>query len=238
MTKTYRALTWLMTLSMPFFLGFSSIHILIGPAFLRWEYNKPNFPPDRYGFSQEERIELASVAVEFLASSAPPEEAIELLEEQSWQGEPLYNQRELSHMIDTKKLTDVIRIVAWITGAIVIGGAAGLASRKEAGAWVALEGLLNGSFLTTGILAAISLYILVGWQSFFTRFHQLLFPPGTWTFAYSEGLIRLFPEKLWFDVGVLLGVGTLAEAILIGAAAYLVKRQLQIRGNDTESQSE
>ena len=57
-------------------------------------------------------------------------------------------------------------------------------------------------------------------DSFFTRFHELLFPPGSWTFAFSETLIRLFPEKFWFDVGVLVGAGTFLQAGLIGLIAH------------------
>ncbi len=79
--------------------------------------------------------------------------------------------------------------------------------------------------LTGAILAAILAYIVIGWDSFFTRFHQLLFPAGSWTFAYSEGLIRLFPEKFWFDVGISIGAGTLVEAVVIGAIAYLLGRR-------------
>jgi integral membrane protein (TIGR01906 family) len=215
---------WLITLAMPFFLGFTNIHLLIGPAFLRWEYNKADFPVDRYGLSQEERIELATVAVEFLAATEPADEAIRMLEAQMLDGEPLYNQRELDHMVDTKVRTDILRVVAWITGVVVVGGTVWLAWRKETrrAAW---QGLLNGSVVTVVILGAISAYILIGWDSFFTQFHELLFPAGTWTFGYDEGLIRLFPEKFWFDVGILLGIGTLVQALVIGAVAFVFGRQ-------------
>ena len=226
MKRVANLLGRLASLALPFFLGFTNSFLLIGPWFLRWEYNKPNFPPDRYGFTRQARLTLALPAVEFLASWERPEKAIRLLEEQTWDARPLYNQRELDHMVDTKRRTDIIRIMAWVTGVIVVGGTAVRAWRPEANdrtaAW---RGLFNGAALTAVILGAISLYILVGWDSFFTRFHQLLFPPGTWTFAYSETLIRLFPEKLWFDVGLMLGVGTLIEAILIALVAYLLGRR-------------
>jgi integral membrane protein (TIGR01906 family) len=226
MKKLTDLLAWLMTLALPFFLGFLSIRLMISPAFLKWEYEKPDFPPDQYGFTQEQRFELALVAIEFLASSERPEEAIRLLEEQTVNGEPLYNQRELDHMVDTKVRTDILFRVMWVTGAIVVAGTVALAWRSDASsrpkAW---SGLFNGAVLTTTILAAILAYILIGWDSFFTRFHQLLFPAGSWTFAYSEGLIRLFPEKFWFDVGVMIGGGTLVGAILIGAIAYLLGRR-------------
>jgi integral membrane protein (TIGR01906 family) len=219
-----RLLLCLIPLAMPFFLGFSNIHLLISPAFVRWEYKKASFPADRHGMTQEQRIELATVAVEFLRSTEPAQEAIRLLEEQTLDGKPLYNQRELDHMVDTKVRTDILRVVAWATGVVVVGGTVLLAWREETrpAAW---RGLLNGAAVTVVILGAISAYILIGWESFFTRFHELLFPAGTWTFGYDEALIRLFPEKFWFDVGVLLGLGTLAEALVIGAVAFVLGRR-------------
>ena len=201
-----------------------NIRLLITPFFLEWEYNKANFPPDRYGFSQEQRRELATVAIQFLASPQRPEEAIRMLEAQTVENEPLYNQRELDHMVDTKVRTDILFRVMWGAGIIILAGVFTLARRPESrpAAW---QGLWNGAVLTAVILGAILAYIVIGWDSFFTRFHELLFPAGSWTFAYSEGLIRLFPEKFWFDVGLMIGVGTLVEAVLIGAAAYLLGRR-------------
>jgi integral membrane protein (TIGR01906 family) len=234
MKRVTQVLLWLIPLAIPFFLGFTNIGLLISPAFLRWEYNKANFPADRYGLTREQRIELATVAVEFLASYERPDEAIRMLEAQTLDGEPFYNQRELDHMVDTKVRTDILRVVSWVTGAVVVGGTVLLAWRKKTRrtGW---QGLLNGAALTVVILGAISAYILIGWDSFFTRFHELLFPAGTWTFGYDEGLIRLFPEKFWFDVGILLGVGTLVEALVVGAVAFVLgRRQIRAEGQTLE----
>jgi integral membrane protein (TIGR01906 family) len=224
MKKPPHPFAWLVTLALPVLLGFMNIRLLISPAFLRWEYNKPNFPPDRYGFTQAERLELAPVAVEFLASPESPEDAIRLLQEQTFGGEPLYGQRELDHMVDVKRRTDIMFRMMWAAGAIAVLGTVALAwrPRTRPAAW---QGLVNGAILTGIILAAILAYILIGWDSFFTRFHELLFPPGTWTFDYSTTLIRLFPEKFWFDVGVLIGAGTLVDAALIGVVAHWLGRR-------------
>lgn len=224
MKRFAAVLVWLVAMAVPPFLGFASIRLLISPELLRWEYGKASFPPDRYGFTREQRREYAQVAVEFLASPERPEEAIRLLAEQTHNGESLYNQRELEHMVDTKRLTDIIRQGAWTAGLIVLAGTALLAWRPETrgAAW---QALLNGALLTFGILGGILAYILVGWRSFFTRFHQLLFPAGSWTFDYSETLIRLFPEEFWFDVGLMLAMGPLAAALAIWLMARTLGRR-------------
>ncbi len=228
MKRVSTLLVFLVTISLPLFLGFTTIRLVIRPAFLRWEYNKAGFPPDHYGLTREQRLELATVAVQFLASWERPETAIQLLDAQTLEGKPLYNQRELDHMIDVKQRTDIIRYVAWAAGVVVVLGTSLLYNRiGPDGRRMSWSALLNGAILTAGILAAISTYILVGWETFFTRFHELLFPPGTWTFSYSDSLIRLFPQKFWFDVGLILGISPLAASIVIGAAAYWLNRRPQ-----------
>jgi integral membrane protein (TIGR01906 family) len=101
----------------------------------------------------------------------------------------------------------------------VVGGLVVLLARPETRP-MGYHALYYGGVATTVILLALALFILLGWSIFFVQFHELLFPPGTWTFAYSDSLIRLFPEKFWFDLGVILSVGTLLEGIIIGVVGY------------------
>ncbi|HRO89588.1 MAG TPA: DUF1461 domain-containing protein, partial [Promineifilum sp.] len=69
------------------------------------------------------------------------------------------------------------------------------------------------------------LAILVAWPIFFVQFHELLFPPGTWTFAYSDSLIRLFPEQFWFDFGVLISGATLVLGVVVTLIGYVMSRR-------------
>ena len=41
----------------------------------------------------------------------------------------------------------------------------------------------------------IGLLAVVAWQAWFVAFHEVFFAPGSWTFNYTDTLIRLFPEK-------------------------------------------
>jgi integral membrane protein (TIGR01906 family) len=216
---------WLVVMAMPFFLGFVTITLIINPAYPRYEYTKENFPADPFGFTQADRLALALVAVDYLERREPAEEVIHLLAEQRIPGsdQPLYNQEEIRHMIDVKRLTDAIRRLAWITAVIVIGGLVFLLVRPETRP-EAYKAIMHGGIATTAVLLGIALFILLGWSIFFVQFHELLFPPGTWTFAYSDGLIRLFPEKFWFDLGVILSLSTLLQGIVVAAVGYLLLR--------------
>lgn len=180
-----------------------------------------------FGFTPEQRLELARGTLDYLQRPESPAEVIYMLEALRRPGtdSPLYNNDEIDHMIDVKNLTDVIRQIAYVSGAIVIAGLAFLLipSRTRPFGWrtMTLAGLA-----TVIILGVIGLLILIAWPIFFVQFHELLFPPGTWTFAYTDSLIRLFPEQFWFDIGVLISVTTLVLGILVALVGYLMgKRQ-------------
>jgi integral membrane protein (TIGR01906 family) len=217
---------WLVVVSMPIFLGFNTITLMISDAYPTYQYNNPNFPPDLFGFTVEERLELALVAVGYLQRSEPADGVIYLLEEQRIPGtdQPLYNQREIEHMVDVKRLTDAIRTGGIIAAVIVLGGLILLLARPQTRPQGYLA-LWRGGLATTGVLLLIALFILVGWSVFFVWFHQLLFPPDTWMFSYSDSLIRLFPEKFWFDFGVILSLSVLVEGLIVAGLGYWLRRR-------------
>ncbi len=227
-----RILAWLVILAMPLFLGFAMFRLSIGEAYPRFAYSRPSFPPDPYGWTQAERLDLALVAVDYLARPEPAEAVIFMLEDQRQPGsdEPLYNEREISHMIDVKRVADsVVRPISTWAGVVVALGLLLLIARRESrrlGYWA----LARGGRLTVIILVAIGLFIVVGWSVFFVAFHNLFFPPGTWTFALSDSLIRLFPEKFWFDYGVILS----GSVLLSGVAVMLLGTALWRRAGPRE----
>jgi integral membrane protein (TIGR01906 family) len=65
---------------------------------------------------------------------------------------------------------------------------------------------------------------VVAWDTFFTAFHQLFFAGGTWVFAYSDTLIRLFPEQFWFDAALTVGGLTLLGALALLLLSSVVDR--------------
>lgn len=215
---------WLVILSMPFFLGLGMIRAIIAWDYPAFEY--PRIAPDPYGFSNAERLELARGTLAYLQRPEPAREVIHMLESLRLPGtdQPLYNEREIGHMIDVKNVADGMKRVATAAGAVVAAGLAVLliprATRAYGWRTVFLAGLA-----TVIALAAIALAILIAWPIFFVQFHELLFPPETWTFAYTDSLIRLFPEQFWFDVGVIASVGTLVLGGLVTLFGWAMTRR-------------
>jgi integral membrane protein (TIGR01906 family) len=238
---TKKLIRWLVIVAMPFFLGFTWITLVISPAYPKWAYSRPNFPPDldsrfvsparvaQLGLvpmTQADRLELALVSVAYLESWGKPEEMIWMLDEQvlPYTGEPLFNDQELSHMIDVKRLTDAIRLGAIGTAVIVIAGLFILLKNPQTRA-DGYKAIFQGGLATTIILFALAAFIGLGWSIFFVQFHELLFPPGTWTFAYTDGLIRLYPEIFFFYVGLILSLGTLLWGVVTtGVGWWLMRR--------------
>lgn len=202
-------------------LGFGTIRAVINWDYPGFEY--PRLPSDVYGWSDEVRLELGRATLGYLQRLEPAEEVIFLLEDLRLPedpSQPLYNDREIKHMLDVKIVADQLRNIFWLT-LVICGGTLiyFFATNRQ----LALQTLYQSGLSTIIILTSIAIFILVGWSLFFVWFHQLLFPPGTWTFYYTDSLIRLFPERFWFDVGVIISVGTLLQGIIIAIVAYFLK---------------
>ena len=170
----------------------------------------PGFPEDSYGFTQAERLEYGKIAIEYLVNDAGPEFLGDLTFEN---GAPLYNEREVSHMVDVKVLVKFgLRLWAWATGLLVIvGGWAWFGKWWQA----YLAGAKRGGQLTLILTILLGILGAINFRSFFTQFHHLFFEGDSWLFYYSDTLIRLFPMRFWSDA-------FLMEAIIVvGGALWL-----------------
>lgn len=213
---------WIIILSFPFLLGFGTVRSIIASNYPAFEY--PRIAPDVYGWTPEERLELAEATLDYIQRPESAEEVIFLLEDLRLPedpSQPVYNEREIGHMLDVKILFDAIGRIFRILLIVIPVGLAALffIDRSQF-----FEAIYKGGWATIILLAAIAIFILVGWTVFFTLFHELLFPPGTWTFYYTDSLIRLFPEKFWFDVGAIISIGTLLEGVIVMfVGRYLIR---------------
>src|SRR3990170_1025082 len=85
----------------PVVLVFLGLRVLLTSGFLSVEYRMPGFPRDQYGFSQSDRLEYSNIALNYLLNDAD----INFLANQHFtDGTPLFNSRELSHMVDVKNV--------------------------------------------------------------------------------------------------------------------------------------
>ena len=190
---------------------FTSVRLLLTPVFVQLEYRTPNFPADPYGFTQADRLFWSTIALDYLLN----DEGISFLEELQFEdGTPLYNARELGHMVDVKKAVQSALIVWYISlGSIFLLAIwayfGGMADRLQ-------TRLARGGWITVGIIAVTMVMVLIAFSVFFVFFHEVLFDPGTWMFRFSDTLIRLFPERFWRDTFIAIGLVSLVGGLLLG----------------------
>ena len=224
-------LRWLIALAMPVFIVLLAIRIVWNPWYIRWEYGKPDFPPDQYGFTNAQRTEYALQWIDYYNGNTSPDEGLEQFTALRLPGtdQPLYAPEEVSHMLDVRILTDTLWRALTAAVVIVVGGLLLLliprSTRRDGYAALFMGGLIS----TIALVAAI-LFVLLSWRTFFVALHNIFFPPGTWTFGWESTLIRLFPDRFWFDAGLLLVGGSLVTAIVVTLIGYLLGRNARAQG--------
>jgi integral membrane protein (TIGR01906 family) len=224
MKYSYRILSWLIALTLSIVIVLSFVRVVINPWYLGFEYRTPGFPADEYGFSLQDRLRYGKIAVEYLVNRADisflgdlrfpaglqvPEPSCQYMTDCTH----LYNDRELEHMADVKNV---------VKGAMVVleGGFALLvilAIWAWRGNWqdAYLRGLERGGILVIVLIGLIILSVLIAFNYIFIIFHEIFFKAGTWTFLYSDTLIRLFPERFWQDTFLMVGGLSIALGLLI-----------------------
>jgi len=138
----YRILSWVVAVLVPVVIVLTAVRLLLTPLFLRLEYNSPGFPMDRYGFTNQDRLYWSQFAMDYLLNNA----GIEYLSDLRFQdGSPLYNERELGHMVDVKNVVQAALDV-WLAAMAVL---AGLGVWAWFGKWwsLFLRGLSHGGWL-------------------------------------------------------------------------------------------
>lgn len=210
-----------LSLLVPAWLLLTGVRLMMTDQYLRLEYGKGDFPVDTYGFSQADRLEYAPFAVGYLLNA----EGIDYLGGLSFpDGSPMYNERELEHMADVKAVVQVALFVYGVLSVILALGLLvcffDLTTRS-----IFRAALMNGAWLTLALIMGIAALAVLSWDTFFEFFHRLFFEEGTWRFYYSDTLIRLFPEKFWFDTALSIGAIAVVGAVLILASFRLWSRR-------------
>lgn len=206
----FKFLGWLVTILVPPALVLSAVRLLLTPVYINIEYRTPNFPPDPYGFTREDRLRWSWIALDYLLN----DEDITFLGDLRFEdGTPVFNERELRHMEDVKEVVQSSLVVWYVS----LGGLLLFDVWAWRGKWWEQFrlGMVRGGNLTLILIGLTIAAVLVGFSLFFVFFHQVFFESGTWMFRFSDTLIRLFPERFWRDTFLAAGVLTLAGGLLI-----------------------
>ena len=213
-----RVLAALVVLAVPIWLSLTATRLLVSETYIQFEYSKPDFPADSYGFTQADRLAYAPYAIAYLTNDSD----ISFLGDLELpDGVPMYNARELGHMADVKAVMQVAFAFHGLlsVGLLIVGIWLYMTTRRSL-----LRALKQGAILTLALIVSLVVIAALSWDTFFETFHSLFFAQGTWRFLYSDTLIRLFPERFWFDAAVTIGVLVVVGAVLLLVLATLAER--------------
>jgi integral membrane protein (TIGR01906 family) len=214
MKYLYKSISWLIAFILPVVIVLSVVRLVINPWYLVFEYHTPGFPADPYGFTLQDRLQYGRLAADYLINSAGISFLGDLRFPPGQQTPPpscqymvdcthLYNDRELEHMLDVKNVVQRAMQVLEIGALLLLL----LLLWAWRGKWLRdyMKGLQRGGVLTLGFIGLIILSVLLAFDYIFVIFHEIFFKAGTWTFLYSDTLIRLFPERFWQDTFLIVG---------------------------------
>jgi len=135
--------------------------------------------------------------------------------EQQLDGQPVFDERERSHMADVRG------VVLGFYAAVLLGLAtllvAGVGSRGSPWFWRAVG--TGAKLLAVGAIAVGVAFFLL-FDTAFTLFHQLFFADGTWTFdPATDRLVQLFPYQFWTETSVAIAIVGLVLTTAVWAVA-------------------
>lgn len=215
-----RVLQWVVAILTPLLLVVLAIRSVASGGFLWLEYNRPGFPKDQFGFSDDQRMTFGSYGLNFINSFAGRDYLGGLMTPngvQSTGGVKLFREEEVGHMADVQSLVHLAYLLGVIAAVIMAISFLVLRARYSGGI---RRGLFAGAWVTLGLFGALGTLAVLGWERFFTDFHRLFFSGGNWEFFLDDTLIRLYPPQFWMDSALTLAGIVLVPVLLILILAW------------------
>lgn len=131
-------------------------------------------------------------------------------------GEPVLDADERSHMSDVSRLVRILVLLEAVAIGFAAWGGRLLRTDPER-----LGRMIMAGSGTVGVATVVvGLFAVVAWESAFTLFHELLFPPGTWSFPPDSTMILLYPPAFWFDAAMIAGALVVLTAVVLSYGGW------------------
>lgn len=129
----------------------------------------------------------------------------------------VFNEREIAHMYDVKRLVRGTYWVAVGSGLWILATlAAGFAMRRREYIATAARLAVWGGAVTLAAVIGVGLASLAAFEQLFLLFHRLSFANDLWILnPYTDYLLILFPGGFWFDATMRVALTSILGAILL-----------------------
>jgi len=216
----------------PVVLVLGGIRVFLSEAWVKYEYSRPTFPNDDFGFSYQEREKFGTDGIQYLVSNND----IEFLATKTYGRGPLFTQKELLHMQDVKGLVSLLRWTLRIAVVALIGISLWLAKDNE-GRKLIIQTTVMAGLITLNFMLIAAVVVMLDFDVVFEEFHRVFFAPESWQFSEASTLIRLYPPRFWVDTtAALIGLVTILSGVLaiipIGERILIKRKSLWDRLDD------
>ena len=209
-----------------------AVPLFLVTASVTWAFNSPGLYQggfERYDVSRITGItdtDLRQVSSDIRSYFNSKEEPLAVRTRVFGVERGLFNQREIDHMRDVKRLVWGVYIAAAIAAFYLLAGMGlGLVRQRRQYAEILARRLLWGGGLTITLIVGIGLFALVGFDTLFLKFHQLSFANDLWQLdSRTDFLVMLFPQDFWLDATFWVATRAITAALVIGVVggAYLL----------------
>ena len=222
----------LIALTVPLTVLMIAIRTVASAPFLWFEYHRPGFPEDSYGYYLIERMRLGSYGVDYINNFAPREYLARVTT--GADNALAFTEAEVNHMHDVKWVL-LVAIIA--VAALFLLTLFSSISLRERSPGTIRRSLFSGAWITLGLIAVLGVMGFFNWEWLFTTFHQVFFPQGNWEFSVRSSLIRLYPPQFWIDAAIAVAVLMAAQITLLLVATWPTKyRKLKAERRRQERQ--
>jgi integral membrane protein (TIGR01906 family) len=146
-------------------------------------------------------------------------------------GQPVLSEAERGHMRNVRVTFQAFFAVIGVALVVLL-----VARWRSHGSTLFWRGVRAGSSVLAVAVAALAGFAIVAFTLLFEVFHELLFPPGSYTFDQSrDRLVQLFPEGFWFDTTIVLAIGLIVLALAVRALAGRRLRSLWAAASESSA---
>ena len=216
----------------PAFLFVFAVPLFLVTASVAWAFNDPSvynrgFQKYRIslatGITEEDLRHVAGQIRHYFNSTDEP-----LLVKTQVYGEEreIFNQREVKHMHDVKRLVWWVYAAAAVSGIYLMANTSwGLAVNGPRFLGELAQRVIRGVALMGILVVAVGIFALSGFDTLFLRFHQLAFANDLWQLdPRRDYLVIIFPQGFWFDATMRVVASTVsgAVALTLASGGYLL----------------
>ncbi|MBQ9942074.1 MAG: DUF1461 domain-containing protein, partial [Christensenellaceae bacterium] len=148
------------------------------------------------------------------------------------QERPVFNQREIDHMVDVKNLYLGARTVGYTALGAGITWFAGMLFFAKASRRKVLSGYLHANWVFLSVVCAIGLFAALDFNTFWTNFHHIFFTNDLWLLdPRTDILIMMVPSQFFFDLVMRIVLWSLGSLAVLAAASARWNQKLKKQEN-------